>query len=100
MSSGWIFAGCARRLSRALSLAQACRSLSDVPGNAGRKQGMQIVNGNRIQLKRPQREVFLSPHRFRLLVAGRRFGKTYLANVELFRAAWGRGRMVWYVAPT
>jgi len=58
------------------------------------------VNGNKIQLKRPQREVFLSPHRFRLLVAGRRFGKTYLASVELFRAAWGRGRMVWYVAPT
>src|SRR5689334_15348046 len=58
------------------------------------------MNSNTIQLKRPQREVFLSPHRFRLLVAGRRFGKTYLASVELFRAAWGRGRMVWYVAPT
>jgi hypothetical protein len=53
-----------------------------------------------IQLKRPQREVFLSPHRFRLLVAGRRFGKTYLANVELFRAASGPGRQAWYVAPT
>jgi Terminase large subunit, T4likevirus-type, N-terminal len=61
---------------------------------------MQTMNGNRIQLKRPQREVFLSPHRFRLLVAGRRFGKTYLANVELFRAASGAGRNAWYVAPT
>jgi hypothetical protein len=58
------------------------------------------MNSNTIQLKRPQREVFLSPHRFRLLVAGRRFGKTYLANVELFRAAWGAGRNAWYVAPT
>jgi Terminase large subunit, T4likevirus-type, N-terminal len=58
------------------------------------------MNQNRIELKRPQREVFLSPHRFRLLVAGRRFGKTYLANVELFRAASGAGRKAWYVAPT
>jgi Terminase large subunit, T4likevirus-type, N-terminal len=58
------------------------------------------MNSNTIQLKRPQREVFLSPHRFRLLVAGRRFGKTYLANVELFRAASGPGRKAWYVAPT
>src|SRR3954452_4738763 len=53
-----------------------------------------------IRLKAPQREVFLSPHRFRVLVAGRRFGKTYLANVELLRAASGRGRTVWYLAPT
>ena len=53
-----------------------------------------------IQLKRPQRQVFLSPHRFRLLVARRRFGKTYLAQVELFRAASGAGRKAWYVAPT
>jgi len=53
-----------------------------------------------IRLKGPQRQVFLSPHRFRLLVAGRRFGKTYLANVELFRAASGPGRNAWYVAPT
>jgi Terminase large subunit, T4likevirus-type, N-terminal len=58
------------------------------------------MNQNRIELKRPQREVFLSSHRFRVLVAGRRFGKTYLANVELFRAASGPGRKAWYVAPT
>ena len=53
-----------------------------------------------IQLKPPQLQVFLSPHRFRLLVAGRRFGKTFLAQTELLRAAWGQGRMAWYVAPT
>jgi hypothetical protein len=57
-------------------------------------------SNNMIRLKTPQREVFLSPHRFRVLVAGRRFGKTYLANVELLRAASGRGRTAWYVAPT
>ena len=53
-----------------------------------------------ITLKRPQWAVFNSDQRFRVLVAGRRFGKTYLANVELCRAAWGSGRQAWYVAPT
>src|SRR3954470_9404746 len=48
-----------------------------------------------IRLEAPQREVFLSPHRLPVLVAGRRFGKTYLANVELLRAASGRGRTAW-----
>jgi hypothetical protein len=33
-----------------------------------------------IKLKPPQLQVFLSPQRFRLLVAGRRFGKTFLAG--------------------
>jgi hypothetical protein len=53
-----------------------------------------------IKLKAPQLRVFLSPHRFRLLVAGRRFGKTFLALTELIRAARGAGRVAWYVAPT
>jgi hypothetical protein len=54
----------------------------------------------RIVLKPPQGEVFLSTERFRVLVAGRRFGKTYLAMTELCRGAGGRGRQAWYVAPT
>jgi hypothetical protein len=33
-------------------------------------------------------------------VAGRRFGKTHLALVELLRAAWGKGRTAWYIAPS
>jgi hypothetical protein len=53
-----------------------------------------------IKLKPPQLQVFLSPERFRLLVAGRRFGKTFLAQTELLRAARGRGRIAWYVAPS
>ena len=53
-----------------------------------------------IRLKPPQLKVFLSPHRFRLLAAGRRFGKTYLAQAELLRAAGAPGRIAWYVAPT
>jgi hypothetical protein len=53
-----------------------------------------------IQLKAPQWTVFNCDSRFRILVAGRRFGKTYLALVELCRSAWKAGRLSWYVAPT
>src|ERR1700674_604935 len=53
-----------------------------------------------VLLKPPQWKVFLNDQRFRVLVAGRRFGKTFLALVELCQAAWGPGRKVWYVAPT
>ena len=53
-----------------------------------------------VALKPPQWVVFTASTRFRVLVAGRRFGKTYLALVELCRAAWKPGSMVWYVAPT
>jgi hypothetical protein len=53
-----------------------------------------------ILLKTPQWTVFTCDSRFRILVAGRRFGKTYLAMVELCQAAWAAGRLSWYVAPT
>jgi hypothetical protein len=53
-----------------------------------------------IRLKRPQARVFRSKARFRVLVAGRRFGKTFLSQIELCQAAWGEGRVAWYVAPT
>lgn len=46
-----------------------------------------------------QREIFQSPARFRVVSAGRRFGKTRLAVIEAYcRAATG-GR-VWWVGPT
>src|SRR5580700_3209819 len=54
----------------------------------------------KVILKRPQWQVFQCTKRFRVLVAGRRFGKTYLALTELTRAAFAPGRQVWYVAPT
>ena len=53
-----------------------------------------------VRLKDPQWKVFNCSARNRILVAGRRFGKTFLAGVELCRAAWGPGRLAWYVAPT
>jgi hypothetical protein len=53
-----------------------------------------------IQLKPPQWQVFRSDARFRVLVAGRRFGKTFLSLVELCQAPWSPGRLAWYIAPT
>lgn len=46
-----------------------------------------------------QMEVFANPSRFRVVVAGRRWGKTRLAVVEAIAAA-ARGGAVWWVAPT
>ena len=54
----------------------------------------------KLLLKKPQWTVFTCDQRFRVLVAGRRFGKTYLALAELIRAAWASGCLAWYVAPT
>jgi hypothetical protein len=52
-------------------------------------------------LHEAQWQVFTSPSRFRVLVAGRRFGKTQLALIELLHAAWEvPGATAWYVAPT
>src|ERR1051325_3686247 len=53
-----------------------------------------------LSLRPAQMEVLTSNKRFRVLVAGRRFGKTHLALVELLRAACGPDRKVWYIAPS
>src|ERR1700735_2076610 len=53
-----------------------------------------------VTLTAPQSAVFACESRFRALAAGRRFGKTFLACIELFRAACGPGRVGWDVAPT
>ena len=54
-----------------------------------------------LTLRRAQGAVFKSRDRFRVLVAGRRFGKSYLSCVELLRAAIERpGEVFFYCAPT
>ena len=54
-----------------------------------------------MQLTKPQSEIFCSKARFRAVVAGRRFGKTFLSTGEILRAATGgKNRNCWYVAPT
>ena len=52
------------------------------------------------QLHPKQAEVFNCDCRFRVVVAGRRFGKTKLSMLEMLAWATKRGQKIWYVAPT
>jgi hypothetical protein len=47
-----------------------------------------------------QREVFQDPHRFKCVVAGRRWGKTQLSKLKICKAATKAKQLIWYVAPT
>ena len=51
-------------------------------------------------LTKPQSQVIKDKARFRVLITGRRFGKTYLAINELAKFASRSKQKVWYVAPT
>ena len=51
-------------------------------------------------LTQPQTTVINSDARFRVLVTGRRFGKTYLAINEIAKFSSQPNKKVWYVAPT
>ena len=51
-------------------------------------------------LTKPQQKVIESKARFRVLISGRRFGKTFLAINELARFARYPKKKVWYVAPS
>lgn len=54
-----------------------------------------------MELTRPQSDIFVSPERFRVVVAGRRFGKTFLSTAELLHRALRKpDQNVWYCAPT
>jgi len=54
-----------------------------------------------IKPTRPQSLVYAHPARFKVLNAGRRFGKTFLALILLFTFAVNHANSIcWYVAPT
>lgn len=62
---------------------------------------MQLVKQQQYWLRPPQAEIFVDRHRHRVLVAGRRFGKTFLALMILIEAASRFARSKnWYVCPT
>ena len=48
----------------------------------------------------PQKQVLECDKRFRVLITGRRFGKTFLAVTELAKFSRYPKKKVWYVAPT
>ena len=51
-------------------------------------------------LTKPQKEVIEDTARFKVLISGRRFGKTFLAINELARFARYPKKKCWYVAPS
>ncbi|PLC44554.1 terminase [Ralstonia pickettii] len=53
-----------------------------------------------LSLHKKQMEVYSSKHRFRVVVAGRRWGKTALSRVLIIKMAQVKKRKIWYVAPT
>lgn len=55
---------------------------------------------HRLQLHPGQFEVFRTKSRFKVVVAGRRWGKTQLAKTAIIKMAKIRKRLIWYVAPT
>jgi len=48
----------------------------------------------------PQQTIVDAPQRFKVIIAGRRFGKTHLSIRQLAWHAKEPGRTIWYVAPT
>ena len=51
-------------------------------------------------LNKPQKQVLECDKRFRVLITGRRFGKTFLAVTELAKFSRYPKKKCWYVAPT
>ena len=54
----------------------------------------------KITLTKPQHKVSSSDKRFRVLISGRRFGKTYLCISEMMKYASQVNQNIWYCAPT
>ena len=54
----------------------------------------------KITLTKAQHQVSNSKKRFRVLISGRRFGKTYLCITEMMKYATKPLQNIWYVAPT
>lgn len=55
---------------------------------------------NTMFLHAKQMEVFKSTARFKVVVAGRRWGKSQLAKISLIKFARKPKRLIWYVAPS
>jgi hypothetical protein len=53
-----------------------------------------------LTLHRGQRAVFDDHRRYKVVVAGRRWGKTQLSKISIIKRAAKRKQLIWYVAPT
>lgn len=59
-----------------------------------------LANDIKIALHPGQAEVFNFKSRFKVVVAGRRWGKTQLSKTAIVNAAKIQKRLIWYIAPT
>lgn len=59
-----------------------------------------IGDGEILYLHPKQMAVYQAGHRFRVVVAGRRWGKTQLAKTSIAKYAKVANRLIWYVAPS
>lgn len=60
-----------------------------------------LLNSHLLKLHPKQVEVFKDPRRYKVVVAGRRWGKTYLSRTHLVTEACKKKKaLIWYVAPT
>jgi hypothetical protein len=65
-----------------------------------RQSGDFVAGKNRLSLRPMQGRIFQDRRRFRVVLAGRRGGKTVLGAVEMARGASERKGVYYYVAPT
>ena len=59
-----------------------------------------LTPAHRLKLHKGQAEVFNNAARFKVVVAGRRWGKTRLAKTSIIKNAKKPKQLIWYVAPT
>lgn len=60
-----------------------------------------MIGSGQLKVHLGQKRVLQDPRRFRVIVAGRRWGKTQVCKIALIQAAAGKkNQLVWYVAPT
>lgn len=52
------------------------------------------------RLTKPQLEILRDPHRFKIVNAGRRFGKSFVSGAAILEQVSVSNSVIWYVAPT
>ena len=59
-----------------------------------------IGSNTTLFLHHKQMEVYKARSRFKVVVAGRRWGKTQLAKISMLKYAKVKDRLIWYIAPS
>lgn len=90
------------KLDERLDALKVPRSLAAMFARAARGPASKVAHDVlKVTLSTPQAAVLDDPARFKLLIAGRRFGKSYCSLVAaILDAMSGPGRVVWIVSPT